>query len=142
MMQDALKVRSTRDLDSKFILLAAVSLDPLTSNATHKNYVAQGRQLSIDDYENNTKVETCLKRTCEYVYNLWLRISPKERKLEIDITLTNSNLSDIITITELRLYSIHETISQKLAQPIEVKGAQKVTIPLDEAKKEHTGVRT
>lgn len=103
--------------------------------------MAQGRQLSIDDYENNTKIETCLKRTCEYVYNLWLRISPKERKVEIDITFTNNNLRDTITITELKLYSIHETISHKLAQPIEVKGAQKVTVPLNEVKSEPVVVR-
>lgn len=81
MIQDASHVRSTKDLDNKFILLAVVFLEPLTSNTTHQNYGAQGRQLSIDDYENNTKVSTCLKFTCEYTYNLWLRVSPEEKKI-------------------------------------------------------------
>lgn len=73
-MQDADRVRSTKDLDNKFTLVAALHFDSIRSNSTVKVYNCSGSHISLDDYNSDHKIDQCIALGCEYALSLMLKM--------------------------------------------------------------------
>lgn len=64
LMQNTDKVRSTKDLDNQFHMVAGFHYDSKKSDPDHKLYEAQGSHISISDYNDETRVNFCITQGC------------------------------------------------------------------------------
>ena len=62
--QNTDSVSSSKDLDNVFHMVMGCYFENTLSNSTHKIYVAGGNQLSIRDYNDETKLEFCILEGC------------------------------------------------------------------------------
>lgn len=72
LFQDTANVTSVKDLDNTFRMASALHLDTRRSNTTHKVYESVGSQISIGDYNDETKVQLCLAEGCDYIFTVVL----------------------------------------------------------------------
>ena len=70
--QNTDSVSSSKDLDNVFHMVMGCYFENTLSNSTHKIYVAGGNQLSIRDYNDETKLEFCILEGCQYTFGLRL----------------------------------------------------------------------
>ena len=68
--QNAENVLKTKDLDNVFQLLVGFHYDEKQSTEEVKQYTAVGSHISIKNYEDEPKIELCLKERCEYEFNI------------------------------------------------------------------------
>ena len=62
--QNTEKVLSTKDLGSRFEMVAGFHFDKQKSNDTFKYYSAAGAHISLGNYNDETKLELCLVEGC------------------------------------------------------------------------------
>lgn len=84
--QDTSKVQQTKDLNNKFTITAGLRFDSKRSNSTAKLYEAVGTILSIADFNDDRKVDTCTVDGCEYKISVWLAVSSTESSVELDVS--------------------------------------------------------
>lgn len=84
--QNTESVRSTKDLDNRFTLVAGLHFDTQRSNATFKYYSATGNHISLSDYNNNSKIDLCLTQGCDYVFSILLTSTVNTRSLALNVT--------------------------------------------------------
>jgi hypothetical protein len=70
--QNTDNVRSTKDLDNVYTLVAGFHYDNQISNNTHKYYSAGGNHISLQDYNDDSLIDSCLAQGCDYNFNLLL----------------------------------------------------------------------
>ncbi len=61
MLQDTKNVRKTSQLNNRFELYAGFKFNSKKSNETHRYYNAVGSLLSIQDYNDETKIDLCYR---------------------------------------------------------------------------------
>lgn len=114
-MQNTDNVVQTKNLDNKFILVAGFHYDQQRSNATHKLYSATGSHISLDDYNNDTKIDHCVTQGCDYVFNLLLTITGGTRSLTINVSYGGgAGLNGLFTINTVTLHYDGETVTNHL----------------------------
>lgn len=86
LVQDTTQVRQTKDLSNKFRLVAHFQY--LKSNSSHHTLISNGSHISLDDYNNDSKIDRCLSQDCLYIFNLTLIYTLTTRTLNIQ---TNYN---------------------------------------------------
>ena len=89
--QNSDKVRSTKDLDSSYLLSINMHYDTRRSNSTHQVYEAVGAIISIKDLSDNSLVDLCVRAGCDYVVNAVATITSLTRSLELDILYFGEN---------------------------------------------------
>ena len=65
-----------------------------TSNETTEVYISEGSILSINNYEDDDKINRCITQGCNYIINATLFVNKKEtheEKLEVMVTLSGSS---------------------------------------------------
>lgn len=66
--QNTENVLSTKDLGNVFTLVGGYHLDTRRSNTTHRIYESTGVHISLDDYNNDKKIDSCIAHGCDYVF--------------------------------------------------------------------------
>lgn len=98
-------VRSTKDLDNRFTLVAGLHFDAQRSNATFRYYSASGNHISLNNYNDNTKIDLCLTQGRDYVFNLLLTSTVSTRSLALNVTYGGgSGLNELIIIDTITLH--------------------------------------
>ena len=121
--QNTEKVLSTKDLGSRFEMVAGFHFDKQKSNDTFKYYSAAGAHISIGNYNDETKLELCMVEGCEYVMNLLLEVTENTRTLKIDVSYGGGILlNELIAIDKVTIYYDDTTATSDLVNPVEIKG--------------------
>lgn len=129
--QDTENVRSTKELNNRFTLVAGFHFDAARSNSTHKYYSAAGNHISLNDYNNNAKIDLCLSQGCDYVFNMLLTSTVNTRTLALNVTYGGGpTLNEQIWIETLTLHYGGDTVTNHLAEPVEINGPIRVVIPV------------
>ncbi len=99
MTQKTDNVRTSKDLTNKFTLVVGFHYDNGRSNSTHKYYSAAGNHISLNDYNNNNKIDSCVAQGCDYVFNLLLTSTVNTRTLAVNVTYGGApGLNELIEI--------------------------------------------
>jgi hypothetical protein len=139
--QNTDNVRSTKDLTNRFTLVAGLHYDSQRSNSTFKLYSAAGNHISLNDYNNNSKIDLCLTQGCDYVFNLLLSSSAQVRSLAMNVTYGGSaGLNEEIVIDEITLHYAGQTVTNQLVNPVIINGVTRVVIPINDVSKKHEKV--
>lgn len=126
-------VRSTKDLSNRFTLVAGFHFDTQRSNSTHRLYSANGNHISIENYNNDTKIDLCLSQGCDYVFNMLLTSTVNTRTLSLNVTYGGGvGLTELLIIDAVTLHYDGQTVTNQLSNPVEVRGPTRVTIPIME----------
>jgi len=83
--QNTDNVQSTKDLGNVFTLVVGFHLDANRSNITHKVYESTGAHISLDDYSNDKKIDSCIAHGCDYFFNTVLRTTENTRVLSLTV---------------------------------------------------------
>lgn len=130
-LQNTEHVRQTKDLNDRFTLVSGFHYDQQRSNATHRLYSSTGAHISLDDYNNNSKIDLCVSQGCDYVFNLLLTVTGGTRSLTITVSYGGGlGLNGLFVIDALTLHYDGETVTNHLQTPLEIKGAAKIIFPV------------
>lgn len=83
--QNTDNVQSTKDLGNTFTLVGGFHLDTRRSNGTHKIYESTGVHISLDDYNNDRKIDSCIAHGCDYVFTTVLTSTSNSRVLSLTV---------------------------------------------------------
>lgn len=129
--QDTTKVRSTKDLDSGYLLSMAMHHDTRRSNSTHEVYEAVGSVLSVKDYSDATLIDLCIRNGCNYIFNAVATINSLTRSLELDILyIGNGGLNQEVQIWGINIAFGKEVVVIRPSEAIKVTGPKRVTLPI------------
>lgn len=117
--QNSENVRSTKDLDNTFQLVAGFRFEKQRSNDTYQFYSAVSNMLSIRDYSDETKLEFCLFEGCEYAFNLLLTVTQNTRSLKITTSYGGGILlNELMIIDQVTVYYDGIAVTNDLVNPI------------------------
>lgn len=131
--QNAENVRTSQDLTNRFTLVAGFHYDAQRSNSTHKYYSTAGNHISLNDYNDDHKIDLCLTQGCDYVFNMLLTETINTRSLGLNVTYAGGNgLNEEIIIDTLTLFFDGHRVTNSLESPVEIRGVTRVVIPITE----------
>lgn len=110
--QKAETVRSTNDLSNTFTLVVGFHFDNQRSNSTHRLYSANGNHISIENYNNDTKVDLCLSQGCDYIFNMLLISTVNVRTLSLNVTYGGgAGLNELLILDAVTLHYDGQTVT-------------------------------
>ena len=130
------KVSSSKDLDNVFQMIIGFHYENNLSNATHKIYVAAVNQLSIRDYNDETKLEFCTLEGCQYTFSLRLEVTENTRTLRVDTSYAGGILlNELIIISGVSVYYDGTAVTNEFVNPIQIKGPGEIVVPINDPTK-------
>jgi len=78
-MQDTISVTKTRQLTNVFELIGGLYLESTNSSSTISS--GSGSMMSIQNYNDESKLSSCLSQGCQYLFNLSFVQTPTTSQL-------------------------------------------------------------
>ena len=129
-MQNVSTIRSSKDLNNKFQLYAALSL--ASNNQQVNIYTAQGQIASFNDFSNDSKIDYCVKTSkCLYRIALELAVDSDGRNLVLSVVYNDAKgYNDEVVIESVNLYYQDQIIRKVLDPAISLTGIAVIPINL------------
>jgi hypothetical protein len=123
-MQDTTSVTKTRQLTNIFELIGGLHLDSTNSSSTISS--GSGSMMSIQNYNDESKLSSCLSQGCQYLFNLSFVQTSTTSQLEISVVYTGgSGLNEEFAINKVKLYLNGNVYQKTLAETLVFKGTDK-----------------
>lgn len=127
MSQNTTNITKTSQLGNTFTLKAGMA--PKSSD--NKTYESRISMLSIQDFNDDGKVTTCIQEGCLYVITAALTISSTARSLELAVVYSGSQrLNEVQVLNRVELFYDGGSIVQNLDSTVTISGTGTIIIPL------------
>lgn len=111
LLQNTDYVRNTKQLDNIFTSYSGFKLSQKIGEK--QIYISNGIILSFDDYNNNSKIDSCINiRNCYYIISMTLTVDSIQSVLSIT-PITKSSMTDELFIEELNIYFEDRVLNYK-----------------------------
>lgn len=128
-MQNTTNITKTRQLLNVFELVAG--LHPDSTNTSTKVSTANGTMMSIQNYNDEPKLSTCLSQGCQYFFSISLVQTAESSRLDINCVYSGANgLNEEFVVNKVKLFLNGSVYEKTLEENVVFRGSEKKSIDL------------